>query len=69
MHCVMLKRFIFRIWKFIAENNKIVHMSYACFDVVKRFFGPLENSNRNLAADDYYTNVPLAHYLLGKKLH
>lgn len=33
-------------------------------DVVKRLVQPIENSNRNLTTDNYYTSYPLAEYLL-----
>ena len=37
-------------------------------DIVKRLVSPIENSNRNLTIDNWYTSVPLADYLLTKKI-
>lgn len=37
-------------------------------DVVKRLVTPIENTNRNLTVDNWYTSVPLAEYLLTKKI-
>ncbi|XP_077301051.1 piggyBac transposable element-derived protein 4 [Arctopsyche grandis] len=37
-------------------------------DIVKRLVTPIENSNRNLTTDNWYTSVPLADYLLTKKI-
>lgn len=37
-------------------------------DIVKRLVTPIERSNRNLTIDNWYTSVPLAEYLLSKKI-
>jgi len=37
-------------------------------DIVKRLVSLIENSNRNLTIDNWYTSVPLADYLLTKKI-
>lgn len=37
-------------------------------DIVKRLVTPIENSSRNLTIDNWYTSVPLADYLLTKKI-
>lgn len=37
-------------------------------DVVKRLITPIEGSNRNLTIDNWYTSVPLADYLLTKRI-
>jgi len=34
---------------------------------VKRLVSPIENSNKNVTTDNWYTNIPLLHYLLEKK--
>jgi len=36
-------------------------------DIVKRLVSPIENSNKNMTTDNWYTNIPLLHYLLEKK--
>ena len=36
-------------------------------DIVKRLVSPIENSNENVTTDNWYTNIPLLHYLLEKK--
>jgi len=36
-------------------------------DIVKRLVSPIENSNKNVTTDNWYTNIPLLHYLLEKK--
>jgi len=36
-------------------------------DIVKRFVSPIENSYKNVTTDNWYTNIPLLHYLLEKK--
>jgi len=35
---------------------------------VKRLVTPIENSKRNLTTDNWYTSIPLADYLLQKKI-
>ncbi|XP_050502395.1 piggyBac transposable element-derived protein 4 isoform X4 [Diabrotica virgifera virgifera] len=37
-------------------------------DIVKRLISPIEYSNRNLTIDNWYTSLPLAEYLLSKKI-
>jgi len=37
-------------------------------DIVKRLVSPIENSNKNVTTDNWYTNIPLLHYLLEKKI-
>lgn len=37
-------------------------------DIVKRLITPIENSNRNLTMDNWYTSLPLTDYLLTKKI-
>jgi len=34
---------------------------------VKRLVSPIENSYKNVTTDNWYTNIPLLHYLLEKK--
>src|SRR5215510_4555797 len=36
-------------------------------DIVKRLVSPIEKSNKNVTTDNWYTNIPLLHYLLEKK--
>jgi hypothetical protein len=36
-------------------------------DIVKRLVSPIENSNKNVTTDNWYTNIPLLHYLLENK--
>ena len=36
-------------------------------DIVKQLVSPIENSNKNVTTDNWYTNIPLLHYLLEKK--
>ena len=36
-------------------------------DIVKRLVSPIENSYKNVTTDNWYTNIPLLHYLLEKK--
>ena len=43
-------------------------LSNSSFDIVKRLIEPIENYNRNLTTDNYYTSVPLADYLLEEKI-
>ena len=43
-------------------------LSNSSFDIVKRLIKSIENSNRNLTTDNYYTSVPLADYLLENKI-
>lgn len=43
-------------------------ISNSPIDIVKRLVVPIENSNRNLTTDNYYTSIPLADYLLSQKI-
>jgi len=36
-------------------------------DIVMRLVSPIENSNKNVTTDNWYTNIPLLHYLPEKK--
>jgi len=36
-------------------------------DIVKRLVSPIEISYKNVTTDNWYTNIPLLHYLLEKK--
>jgi len=36
-------------------------------DIVKRLVSPIENSYKNVTTDNWYTNIPLLHYLLENK--
>lgn len=51
-----------------AQPNGCYAVSNSPIDVVKRLVSPLENSCRNITTDNYYTSIPLADYLLQKKL-
>uniref|UniRef100_A0A1B6DW27 PiggyBac transposable element-derived protein domain-containing protein n=1 Tax=Clastoptera arizonana TaxID=38151 RepID=A0A1B6DW27_9HEMI len=42
--------------------------SNSAIDVVKRLVRPIENTNKNITTDNWYTSVPLADYLLSKRL-
>jgi len=43
-------------------------LSNAPTEIVKRLIPPIENSNRNLTTDNYYTSMPLAEELLRKNI-
>ncbi|XP_055928585.1 piggyBac transposable element-derived protein 4-like [Argiope bruennichi] len=45
---------------FAVENKPL--------DIVKRLVMPIENSNKNLTTDNWYTSFPLVVYLLEKKI-
>ncbi|XP_055950804.1 piggyBac transposable element-derived protein 4-like [Argiope bruennichi] len=45
---------------FTVENKPL--------DIGKRLVMPIENSNKNLTTDNWYTSFPLVDYLLGKKI-
>jgi len=43
-------------------------VSNSPIDIVKRLVTPIENSKRNLTTNNWYTSIPLADYLLQKKI-
>lgn len=43
-------------------------VSNSPFEVVKRLVRPIEHTGRNITADNWYGSIPLAEYLLTKKL-
>jgi hypothetical protein len=48
----------------MLENNHLVPMRF----LIQRLVTPIENSKRNLTTDNWYTSIPLADYLLQKKI-
>lgn len=50
------------------QPNGPYAVSNSPLDVVKRLVTPIENSRRNITTDNYYTSIPLADFLLQKKL-
>ena len=52
------------LWKTAARTLRREKHSYW---FVKRLVSPIENSNKNVTTDIWYTHIPLLHYLLEKR--